>query len=241
MSGIIASDKLAIVDSRRGLSIATYSNLEELAWGALRTAGAAAAYGADEAAMCDAALALVEGVYRQVTRQLTENYDPARLRAIECWPFKLADRAVYLVEHTWYGFSDGGGLLGSGNGYVTAEEAERIITSQEEWTPEEEEQSVSSDPEELGAVACCVLTGRQYVDRLYQLCGPVGSGWELSEYGSWAPLPQPPQWRVALEQALVDARKAGFVVEVGLRPLAPLAMGNYQTVVTTRPARARAG
>lgn len=43
-----------------------------------------------------------------------------------------------------------------------------------------------------------------------------------------------------LARVLVDsARQAGYVLTIEQRPLQPLAMGNYETVVGVRPARGR--
>jgi len=45
--------------------------------------------------------------------------------------------------------------------------------------------------------------------------------------------------KLMVEQLIQLAAKDGFVVTVELKPLKPLAMGNYETVVDVRPARVK--
>jgi hypothetical protein len=55
-----------------------------------------------------------------------------------------------------------------------------------------------------------------------------------------APTLQPvhQQFKVKAEQLVADAAAAGVVITIEQRPLQPLAMRNYETVVSVRPARA---
>lgn len=46
--------------------------------------------------------------------------------------------------------------------------------------------------------------------------------------------------RDAVESIVKDAADEGLVLAVDQRPLQPLAMGNYETVVIVRPARSKA-
>lgn len=100
----------------------------------------------------------------------------------EAWPFCMADSGAKLEADRYYGFSDSGGLCGYVAGYDTQASAVNALALE---YGEPFAQWGSTKPEDLGGVGCCVLTGRQYVDRLYELCKPGGSGWELSEYGKW--------------------------------------------------------
>jgi hypothetical protein len=62
----------------------------------------------------------------------------------------------------YYGFGDAGGLAGSFEGYESVEAAKQAIAPEHGYLEEE----IASEPELLGAVAICVLSGQQYVDQL---------------------------------------------------------------------------
>jgi hypothetical protein len=69
----------------------------------------------------------------------------------------------------YYGFCDSGGLAGKFEGYATRQEC--IDHCTRGWFGD-----ISGQPEELGAVAVCALSGEEFVNRLMQVD-------ELSEYG----------------------------------------------------------
>lgn len=194
MSGMYTGAKHALLHITDGLNIETYASFEELAWQALwwhaieARAQQRAAFGPGaEAKMCDYYLGRAAALTAEVSKWIVETYDPARLRAPEVWPWCDAQSGAKLAADRWYGFSDSGGLCSSFDGYDTAEACRVACVA--DWGGETEEDggvSFSTAPEDLGGVAICVLTGRQYVDRLYALAGPGGSGWELSDYGHWS-------------------------------------------------------
>lgn len=103
----------------------------------------------------------------------------AKEHAPEVWPWHMVDGPVLHADR-FYGFCDSGGLCGARVGYESQQRAEEFIGDGFGM------EDISTKPEDLGGVACCILTGRQYVDRLYALCLPGGSGWELSDYGRWS-------------------------------------------------------
>ena len=47
-------------------------------------------------------------------------------------------------------------------------------------------------------------------------------------------------YKARAEQLVAEAQRAGLVITVEQRPLQPLAMGHYETVVSVRPARGAA-
>lgn len=50
----------------------------------------------------------------------------------------------------------------------------------------------------------------------------------------------PAHYRLSLETLVRQAARDGLILTVEQRPLQPLAMGNYETVVSVRPARGAA-
>lgn len=117
--------------------------------------------------------------------------DPPLSYRKEVWPFKLADYVVLLGEERFYAFGDAGGISGSNDGYAAIEE---LLAALRKDDPDMDlEDDVSQAPEDLGAVAYACLTGREYVDQLYIICGKIDAyGVPYSDddfrdvYGTWA-------------------------------------------------------
>jgi hypothetical protein len=91
------------------------------------------------------------------------------------WPFMYAGR-VPLVADRWYGFSDSGGFYGSEAGYDSKGLAMRGI-----WLHVPDVAAAVNAPALLGSVACCVLTGKQFVDELYRRDPEM-----VSDLGHWS-------------------------------------------------------
>jgi hypothetical protein len=197
MSGIHTGQKFAVLDTTSGMNIDCYGSLDEL----LRALYYRTAVSQkspldivgdnDDARLCDEVLEYVDAVHEECRGYIIKDYDPKRLRAKEVWPFYMADCNVPIYEDRWYGFGDAGGAFygthdpkgGVYSGFASDVECLAALNADrgEDCTADD----WSSDPDELGGVMACIITGRQYVDRLYKLCGAGGSGWEFSEYGHW--------------------------------------------------------
>lgn len=246
MSGIATRAKFALLDTRNGLDLDTYATFAELAavvlyqhaighrdnlpWPARTT----------EAQRCDQLLERINVLAEETRQAVVRNYDPARLRPPEMWPWLDRQSGVSICEDRYYGFCDSGGLWGDPTGYESAATAQRAVAA------DMNDASWSQRPQDLGEVAVCVLSGRQYVDRLYEICGPngpFGVSDSLGDYGNWsqpetAPARSPYMLATdKLQEALRELDVQGYVVTVEQRPKKPLAMGNYETVVSVRKAR----
>lgn len=189
MSGMYTGAKHALLHITDGLNIETYASFEELArqalwWHAIEArAQQRAAFGPGaEAKMCDYYLGRAAVLTAEVSKWIVENYDPARLRAPEVWPWCDGQSGAKIYPDRYYGFSDSGGLADSFIGYETAQACRAACEA--EWP----DADFGATPEDLGGVSICILSGRQYVDRLYELCRRGGSGWDLSDYGHWTEL-----------------------------------------------------
>jgi hypothetical protein len=188
MSGIHTYAEFAILDARSGLGVDCYASLGALVEAALYRYVAELGQNTPHNApsvMCDSILKRYDAMVAGARQQIIQNYDPARLRAPELWPWHDAQSGALIQAERWYGFSDSGGLWGSRSGYETLERAQACLT---EDAPDDDGSVFSTNPEDLGSVACCILTGRQYVDRLYSLC-ETGGTWPLEDYGKWSEPP----------------------------------------------------
>lgn len=204
MSGIKTGAKLAILNTHSGMDLDTYKDWQELTLSALyqhaigcheRSAvnpAVSAGGKSTDAQLCDALLARLDAITATVREQVIDGYDPARRRLPEVWPFCVADSAAKLMPELYYGFSDSGGLVCGGTGYSTEGGLKSYVGREQEVAANELGHYFSSDPEELGGVACCVLTGRQYVDRLYYLCEHDAHENSLEPYGKWSAAGFPP-------------------------------------------------
>lgn len=246
MSGIATRAKFALLDTRNGLDLDTYATFAELAAVVLyqhaigHRDGLPWPKSVTEAQCCDQLLARVDALVEETRHKVIRSYDPARLRPPEMWPWLDRQSGVSICEDRYYGFCDSGGLWGDPTGYESAATAQRAVAA------DMNDASWSQRPQDLGEVAVCVLSGRQYVDRLYEICGPngpFGVSDSLGDHGNWSQL-VPPPYRTPrmlatdkLQEALRDLEALGFVVTVEQRPKQPLAMGNYETVVSVRKAR----
>lgn len=187
--GISTNAPFAVLKLKRGLDLDTYKTYEELASAALYQHAIACHEilvqpggqpFVTDAALCDAYLLRLQHVYETVRAQVVAGTDPARLRAPEVWPFCMADSSQKLYSDKWYGFSDSGGLYCTGAGFASREDAVKLLTADidaDDW---------STEPNLLGSMLCSILSGREYVDRLYVVCRPGGSGWPLDDYGHWS-------------------------------------------------------
>ncbi len=108
------------------------------------------------------------------------------MSAKEVWPFIDADSSRPIQEIRYYGFCDSGGFIASPGGYASLEACAEACAKEllDEGPYEIRRIDCTNDPSALGSVACCILTGRQFVDRLYELCS---EGSEMSDFGTWSP------------------------------------------------------
>lgn len=106
-----------------------------------------------------------------------------RMKALEVWPFNDADNGCLLIqEDRFYGFYDCGGVTDN-NGFATLDEA--IAAIQKDFDDAYSTTTlITTDPEQLGVYAVAVLSGRQFVDRLYEICGY--SQELFHDYGTWS-------------------------------------------------------
>lgn len=92
----------------------------------------------------------------------------------ETWPFYDHSSGGFLAEDRYYAFSDSGGFAGKFYGYDNeldaAADLKKSGYADDDW---------SMKPEDLGACVA-VLTGRQFIDQLYQIEQSVDN------YGCWA-------------------------------------------------------
>ncbi len=112
--------------------------------------------------------------------------------APENWPFlPYPESAAKIYPDRYYGFFDAGGVAaGDGlNGYDTAEAALQNLRDEYGYDDPLVDSPLSTNPEMLGSVAVCVLTGRRFVDALYAIIadGPHDVGEGLNDYGCWTP------------------------------------------------------
>lgn len=95
----------------------------------------------------------------------------------ESWPFILVDDCtdgMEIHDDKYYGFEETGGVLDN-KGYDTAQEVIDVAVNSYELG----EEDYSTEPEDLGACSVCVLTGRQFIDRIKVLEN------DLEDYGHW--------------------------------------------------------
>jgi hypothetical protein len=69
---------------------------------------------------------------------------------------------------------------------------------------------------------------------------PLGCTPETGCLGHATRLLAPAYYSAQVERIVADMARQGLVLTVEQRPLQPLRMGHYETVVSVRPARARA-
>lgn len=96
----------------------------------------------------------------------------------EIWPFIDHSSNQKIKEDVFYGFSDAGGTASSEVEFKSSQEAVDYLTELYEFQAED----MSTDPNDLGNVACCVLSGRQFIDKLRLINTTEG---EL-EFGEWS-------------------------------------------------------
>lgn len=243
MSGIATRAEFALLDTRNGLDLDTYATFAELAAMALYQhatgcrGGLPWPEGMTEAQRCDQLLARVDALAEETRQAVIRSYDPARLHPPEVWPWLDRQSGAAIHEDRWYGFCDSGGLWGGTHGFATLDDA--LCAARKEMRAAQ----CSSRPQDLGEIAVCVLSGREYVDRVYEVCAREGE--TLADYGNWTSAEQPPArgpYMLAmdkLQEALRELDGQGYVVTVEQKPLHPLAMGNYVTCITTREKRGR--
>lgn len=95
----------------------------------------------------------------------------------EIWPFHDEPSGAKIQEGLYYGFGDSGFLAGSFDGYISRDDAIKDIAEGAEdvsW--------IGTKPEQLGAEAITVLSGREYIDYLRVIMPEEG---ELF-YGKWS-------------------------------------------------------
>jgi hypothetical protein len=93
----------------------------------------------------------------------------------EVWPFFLSATESPIEKDRYYGFVNPTGINGEINGYTTLVEALEDIS---DHGPIE---CISSNPNDLGDATVCVLTGRQYIDRLEEIDPD-----SVIDYGQWS-------------------------------------------------------
>ncbi len=253
MSGICTGAPYAVLDATSGINLDTYKDLDEMLRAlyyrtVVTHARATLQPGSFTAAQyCDHLLAYMEVVHTETRGHVVRDYDPARLRAPEVWPFTMNDKHRHaLLEDRYYAFSNttGGGVFGGpwtgagsvDHGYVNRHNLLSDLDAYLKGRTDPFEYSF--DPEDLGNVEWCIITGRQYVDRLYWVCESGGEieRHELSIHGTWA---QPPEkhalgrpWAKPLQDALLAAEADGYTVTVTNRVDPTNGIG--KTVLETR-------
>jgi hypothetical protein len=97
----------------------------------------------------------------------------------EVWPFHaiFIGQNFKLLADRFYGFGDAGGLAGSFDGYTSREEAVKAIKA--EYGIDE----IGTEPDHLGDYATSVLSGREFIDRIYTIGEDDVSF--LFDYGYW--------------------------------------------------------
>ena len=213
--GIHTGAPFALLDLRtKGVDMDTYDVWPELAGQALylhavQARGPDAAKGtkygegapvdSPDSAYCDAYLARLDKLVAEVRQRVIESWDPARLRAPEVWPFCMADSTLRIHADRWYAFGDSGGtfsghdvdhlhpdmLVGGGFASLAACRDAYEVEHGEPLTADD----WSAEPEHLGGVLASILTGRQYVDRLYHLTEHDAHECTLEPYGHWSEAP----------------------------------------------------
>lgn len=96
----------------------------------------------------------------------------------EVWPFNDESSGAQIQKDRFYGFCDSGGLWGTRSGYLTVEEAKASCLEDMEHGL-----NISTEPSMLGDAACCILTGRQFIDQLEVIA--LG-GNPISDHGTWS-------------------------------------------------------
>ncbi len=86
----------------------------------------------------------------------------------EKWPWK-DECGCAIYEDQYYGFFDSGGVAGSFIGYLTARHAFMSILASGEghWKPED----ITIGAEHLGEAAVAIMSGREYINKLYEIAG----------------------------------------------------------------------
>lgn len=95
----------------------------------------------------------------------------------QSWPFILEENGTKIKENMFYGFYDCGGVFNS-SGYENQEDAVRNISR---FYGESAKSDISTEPSDLGSVAICILSGRQFVTRLQMIQDE-----DISDYGRWS-------------------------------------------------------
>lgn len=97
----------------------------------------------------------------------------------ETWPFYDNSSGGFLSEDRYYAFSDSGGFAGKFYGYDNELEAAADLKksgyTDDDW---------SMKPDDLG-VYVAVLTGRQFIDKLYEICDCADQKEAFAMYGNW--------------------------------------------------------
>lgn len=117
----------------------------------------------------------------------------------EKWPFIEGESNQPIHENRFYAFAEAGGFYPSNldwRGHATREEC-MAATRQDlidDWEPglvnanldlpSPQNKWISTDPQDLGGVMACVLSGREFVDRIYYLVGEGNA--DLSDFGEWS-------------------------------------------------------
>lgn len=96
----------------------------------------------------------------------------------EVWPFNEATSGSPIHETRFYGFADSGSLYGSHEGYETS--AIALVELMKVVPPFLD---ISTEPSLLGDSACCLLSGRQFIDQLKVL---LTGDQPLSDHGTWS-------------------------------------------------------
>jgi hypothetical protein len=94
----------------------------------------------------------------------------------EHWPFIMIEGPT-IEEHRWYSFGDAGYIFPCAGWSSEGEAMQHMLNPNYgfdagEWT--------INQPDKLGGVAFCILTGRQYIDRIKELDN------DLEDYGVWS-------------------------------------------------------
>lgn len=241
MSGISTRAPYALLKLKDGLDLDTYRTFEEVAQAVVyqhaiacnETAGQLAH---SDAQLCDLYLQRLEKIADWCRQCVIESTDPTRLREPEGWPFVMyCGTQVY--ETLFYAFTDDGWVWIDESGTCSAETATDLKAAMAADDASLLPKDFSTNPEDLGGVRYCILTGRQYIDRLYWLTEHDAHERGLAPYGKWANKPGPvgPVWLNTLLEVLNQAEAAGVTVTVE-RVVNPLT-GVGKTVVAHRPAR----
>ncbi|BCG50279.1 hypothetical protein [Ralstonia phage RP13] len=99
--------------------------------------------------------------------------DPPLYLVKEFWPFHDETSGAYIQENKYYAFGDAGGLAGSFDGYDNLQQCVDAVSE------DHDSSDFTYKRDELGSSAITILTGREFVNRLYELGG-------TQDYGKWS-------------------------------------------------------